>query len=126
MRRDEIKIFPGNVETHIRRLHHFTDSSPPIGREHMATSPSADQHELQYTSPATNEAARKTWWKNARREVFSGVSNAMVFVAVVVIAFLFAVPLAPISKLTIVSIFVLLAPGVLIGVHMLHRFLQRP
>jgi hypothetical protein len=49
MRRDEIKIFPGNVETHINRLHHLGDaSSTPLAREAPSREDAEHGPQLQY------------------------------------------------------------------------------
>ena len=62
MRRDEIKLFPGNVETHIRRLDELSDpSATPLASE-VREDPDDDPH-LHYVSPRVRRNDVLAWLK---------------------------------------------------------------
>jgi hypothetical protein len=50
VRRDEIRIFPGNIEAHIERLHSFPDDAAPVAQQH-AEAPGEMTLMLEYMEP---------------------------------------------------------------------------
>jgi hypothetical protein len=112
VRRDEIKLFPGNVETHIRRLDQHSDpSATPIASE-VREDPD-DDPQLHYLSPRVRRNDFLAWLKRniGCDEAFSTPTS----LCVLMIATTFAVyglweKLEPWIWLTGFSVIVLSAP----------------
>ena len=111
MRRDEVRLFRGNVETHVRRLGEFPDQPQTAAREHPPAYAHLGSAQLDYAALEIERAER---WKRWMRRLEQALQAGVILMVALPIFLLIAVGAGPDFPLVLLVLLILalVTPGI--------------